>query len=62
MAKRKRYTVQARLDLLVTTEVLAESLEDAVEQTKKLGEHDFVDIPEGQYQEGSYTITGVYKA
>ena len=60
MAKRKRYTVQAKLDLFVSTEILAESLEDAVQQSKKLTEHDFVTIPQGDYIDGSMEVTGVY--
>lgn len=60
MAKRKRYTVQAKLDLFVSTEILADSLEAAVQQSKSLTEHDFVTISEGDYIDGNMEVTGVY--
>ena len=47
MAKsNKTYTIQARLDLLVTVEVAAESLEEALTKARELKDTDFVEFME----------------
>lgn len=59
MAKRKRYRVQAQLDLMVGTEILADSLDDAVEQSKSLKYDDFVTVPQGELIDYEIKITGI---
>ena len=58
--KLKAFDVTARLVLMVSTTIKAESMADAVEQSKDMRETDFVTIPE--FIEGSIAITGVSKA
>lgn len=60
MTKTALYTVQAKLDLFVSIEVRAQSLADALEQSKTLKETDFVEIG-GEFIDGSMEVTGVYK-
>ena len=55
----KTYTIQAKLDLLVGITIKANSLEDALEQSKKLIETDFVTISE-DFIDGSLEVTGIY--
>ena len=58
--KLKAFDVTARLVLMVQTTIKAESMEDAVQQSKEMQETDFVTIPE--FLDGSIVITGVSKA
>jgi hypothetical protein len=55
------YNVYARLNLEVSVEIQAQSLEEALEQARKLKEVDFVDIP-GEFLDGNMQITGVLAA
>lgn len=60
MAKKlKAFDVTARLVLMVSTTIQAESMEDALIQAKDMRETDFVTIPE--FLDGSIKITGVSK-
>jgi hypothetical protein len=58
--KLKAFDVTARLVLMVQTTIKAESMEDALVQSKEMQEKDFVTIPE--FLDGSIVITGVSKA
>lgn len=54
----KTYQVTARLALMVSTEISAESLEDAAIQAKTMKEADFVEVL-GEFQDGNIFIQGV---
>jgi len=56
----KTFQVSAKLNLFVTNEVKAETLEEALEQARKLKEQDFVTI-NGEFLDGSMEITGIYE-
>ena len=58
--KLKAFDITARLVLMVSTTIKAESMEDAVQQSKGMCETDFVTIPE--FMDGSIAITGVSKS
>jgi hypothetical protein len=60
MAKCKCFEVQARLVLITSISIGADSLEDAVEQSKDLQENNFIKF-KGDYLDGSYKITGVFE-
>jgi hypothetical protein len=57
----KQFDVTARLKLMVQITIKAESLADALEQSKTLREQKFVSF-EGEYIDGSLVITGVSKS
>ena len=57
--KRRKFQATARLELIVTTGFYAESLEDALRESRTLREHDFVKIPDGEYQDGTMRIISV---
>ena len=57
--RQKDYTVQAKLDLVVSINISARSLEEALEKSKQLKVQDFVDIL-GDYIDGEMEITGMY--
>jgi hypothetical protein len=57
--KLKQFTVSAKLDLLVSVEVTARSLDEALEKSKSLKVQDFVDV-DGDYLDGEMEITGIY--
>jgi hypothetical protein len=62
MSKRlKTYEVTGRLVLVVSISIKADSLADAVEQSKELQERDFVAF-EGDFMDGSLAIAGVTKS
>ena len=58
--KLKAFDVTARLVIMTSVTIKAESMEDAVRQSEELRETDFVTIPE--FLDGSIKITGVSKA
>jgi len=58
--KLKTFTIQADLTLQVGLSIKAESLEDAVQQSKELKELDFVTIKD-EFQDGSMKIRGVWE-
>lgn len=55
----KKFTVSAVLNLNVTVDVTARSLEEALQKSKELKDHDFVEIL-GEYLDGSFEVTGIY--
>lgn len=57
--KIKDFQVMAKLTLDISIPVSAKTIEEAVEKSKVLDEHDFVEIL-GEYMDGNYEITGVY--
>ena len=57
----KQYDVTARMILLVQHTIKAESLVDALEQSRGMNEQDFVKF-KGEYVDGSIKITGVSKS
>ena len=59
--KNRSYEVQARLVLLVTQSITAESLEAAIVKSKDFKETDFVEIA-GDLLDGTIRITGVYES
>ena len=59
--KLKRFDVTARMVLLASITIEAESLEDAVQQSKELKEVDFVKFKD-QFVDGSITIGSVSKS
>jgi len=59
--KLKRFDVTARMVLLASITIEAESLEDAVQQSKELKEVDFVKFKD-QFMDGSITIGSVSKS
>lgn len=60
MAKLKTYHVMAELDLQVGIDIKATSMEDALQQARKLDEQSFVTI-EGEYLDGHWSLYGIYK-
>lgn len=56
---KKLYTVTARVVVIKDIEISAESLEDAVEQSKSLQETDFVDVGKDGCNDGSIRIISV---
>jgi len=46
MSTRKKYKIQKRFELWVETTVRADSMADAVEQSRKMDYDEFVDVPE----------------
>ena len=56
----KTFQVSAKLNLFVTNEVKAETLEEALEQARKMKEQDFITI-NGEFLDGSMEITGIYE-
>lgn len=60
MAKRKRFTVQVRLDLWLDYEILAENMEDALAQARELKPRDIAEYPTPANDE-EIKITGVYE-
>ena len=54
----KTYSVTGRLELVVSIDVKAENLVDALLSAGKLTEHDFVKIL-GEYFDGGLAIVGV---
>lgn len=59
--KLKRFDVVARMVLLASITIEAESLEDAVQQSKELKEVDFVKFKD-LFMDGSITIGSVSKS
>lgn len=60
MAKKvKSFNVTAKLNITCNIDIKAESLEDAIEQARTLGETDFVDIL-GDFIDGNMYVIGVY--
>jgi hypothetical protein len=59
--KARRFCVQALSKGLVTIDITASSLEEAVEKSKALEEKDFVEIV-GECLEAEFRITGVYES
>lgn len=59
--KVKSYQVQAVLHLMISVDVQAKSLDDALELSKTMKEVDFVDI-QGEYIDGDMRITGAYES
>lgn len=59
--KYQTYSVWAKCYRDVTVEILAKSLEEAVEKSKELEDSDFVRVL-GEYNDGSTEIYGVLKA
>ena len=57
----KSYQVQAVLHLMVTVEVNAKSIDEAIETSKTFKETDFVEIL-GEYLDGNFNVTGVYES
>lgn len=59
MSKLKSYNVQAKIDALVTTEIKASSLEEALAAAKKLEWLDFFDAT-GEVIDAAFELTGIY--
>lgn len=59
--KLKTYCVQGQLKLMVSIEVSAHDLDEALAKSKEFNEDDFVDIL-GELIDGNFKITGVYVA
>lgn len=59
-SKKKTYYITAKLLLEVGINISADSLEDAVQQSKTLKELDFVKIL-GDYNDGNMKINGVFE-
>ena len=59
--KKKSYQVQAVLHLMVTTEIYAASIDEALEQSKSMKRDNFVDIT-GECIDANYAITGIYES
>lgn len=59
--KTRSYEIQAKLVLLTSKTISAESLEAATEKAKGLKEIDFVDI-HGDFMDGGMRITGIYES
>jgi prophage tail gpP-like protein len=59
--KRKRYSVWAKTNVYNSIEILAESLEDAVAQSKELKTADFVEIL-GDNMDSDTIINGVMES
>jgi len=57
--KLQTYCIQAKLSLIVSTEVSAHDLDEALAKSKEMNEDNFVEIL-GEYMDGNHTITGVY--
>lgn len=58
--KLQTYTVNGELSINVAIQISAKSLADAVEQSSKLTESDFVKM-HGDYVDGSMRIVGVWE-
>ena len=56
----KQFDVTGRLELMVQVTIKAESLADALEQSRHLAEKHFVSF-KGECMDGSLAITGVSK-
>ena len=54
----KQYDITARMIIVASHTINAESMEDAIEQSKELREVDFVKF-KGDFLDGSIRITGV---
>jgi hypothetical protein len=59
--KIKTYQVMAKVEVDVSIEVQATSLEEAIQKSSSLKEQDFITI-DGEYLDGNFEITGVYKS
>ena len=57
----KKYTVQACSRNLMTRDVTANSLADAVEKANRMKESEFVSF-KGEVIDGDFWITGIYEA
>lgn len=57
----RNFEIQAKLSLLATKTISAQSLEDALEEAKSLTETDFVTFL-GDFVDGKLCITGVYES
>ena len=61
MSKRlKSFTVMAKVHIDCGISIRAESLEDALDKSKNLGETDFVTVL-GDFNDGKLSITGVFE-
>ena len=60
MSELKDFTIQSEMRLQVDLKIKAKSLEDALEQSRKLKETDFVKIPNGNFIDGELVIMGVW--
>ncbi len=59
--KLQTYCIQAKLNLMVSIEVSAHDLDEALAMSKEKEVSDFVDI-HGDYIDGNMRVTGVYIA
>jgi hypothetical protein len=59
--KVETYCIQAQLKLMVSIEVSAHDLDEALAMSKDKDVQDFVEI-QGDYIDGSHRVTGVYLA
>lgn len=59
MAKLKTYHIQADIKTLVSIEIKAENMRDAIAQSEALQVQDFITI-DGEYIDGELDITGIY--
>lgn len=60
-AKTRSFDVHARMNLLVSISISAQSLDEAVEASKKMAEEDFVDFI-GDYVDGEFRISGIFES
>jgi hypothetical protein len=58
--KNKTFMIQGKLELIIGVEITAETLQEALNLSKDFSEKHFVDM-NGEYQDGSCHITGVYE-
>lgn len=54
----KKFEITARIVVITSISVVADSMEEAVVQAKELKETDFITV-DGEYLDGSIRITGV---
>ena len=57
----KTFSVNADLKIWAGIEIKAESLEDALEQGRKLKELDFITV-KGEFLDGSIKLSGLYES
>lgn len=55
----KKFNIQAKLDLLVSIEISARTLEEALLKSKELEVDDFINI-NGEHLDSEMQITGIY--
>ena len=60
-SKLKKFTVEGYIKLMCTTEIMAETMQQAAEQSTHLRADDFVDF-KGEHNDSSLEINSIYVA